>query len=179
MTRLYITVDSTVYILWPVYLLFFPIDFVGAAFIAALIHELGHVCMIIFCGSGIESVKIGPFGAVIQTSGLMPGGEFLCALAGPAGSFLLLLTVQRFPMLAVCGFLQGMFNLIPVYPLDGGRILRILLNRFFPLYAECIEMFITFFVVIVFLIFSVLFIRELFIIPVLLMLRSNVLRNRP
>ena len=53
-----------------------------------------------------------------------PVQEALSALAGPAGSFLMLLLCRVFPEAALWGTVQGLFNLLPVYPLDGGRVLR-------------------------------------------------------
>lgn len=53
--------------------------------------------------------------------------EALCALAGPVGSFSVVLLAEYFPEAALFGLVQGLYNLLPVYPLDGGRILRCLL----------------------------------------------------
>lgn len=51
------------------------------------------------------------------------GSELICALAGPAGSIALLLLAEYMPKVAICGMVQGIYNLLPVYPLDGGRAL--------------------------------------------------------
>ena len=56
------------------------------------------------------------------------GGELLCALAGPFGSLLLALLLRHVPELAICGLIQGVYNLLPLYPLDGGRALRCLFS---------------------------------------------------
>jgi len=57
-------------------------------------------------------------------------------LAGPAGSMLLLLLSRSAPKIAVCGLFHGLYNLLPVLPLDGGRLLQLLLYRFAPMHAE-------------------------------------------
>ena len=59
-----------------------------------------------------------------------PGAELICALAGPGGS--LLLGLAPIPELAVCGLIQGLFNLIPLMPMDGGRALGCLLELTVP-----------------------------------------------
>ena len=63
-----------------------------------------------------------------------PGRELLCALAGPAGS--LLLAMLPVPKLALCALIQGMFNLLPLEGLDGGRILGCILDMTLPIYRE-------------------------------------------
>lgn len=109
-------------------ILLLPFRFLMAALAAATIHELCHLCVLALCSVPVLRIRIGPFGAVIRSGCLTPIQELVCAAAGPVGSILLLVTAEVFPLLAFCGLIQGIFNLLPVYPMDGGRILRILLS---------------------------------------------------
>lgn len=124
-------------------------------------------------------MEIGPFGALIETHGLSLWGECISALAGPLGSFILLSFAQFLPMSAVCGLIQGLFNLLPVYPLDGGRVLSCLFNRFCPRFSAAILSMIGCAVIILLVFLSAAFLRELLIVPVLLLLRGDIFRKRP
>ena len=112
-------------------------NFLLAALTAALIHEACHALAVQFMGGRILSLSIGAGGMVMEVAGLDTKGECLCALAGPVGS--LLLAVLPFPTLALCGLCQGLFNLIPIMPLDGGRILGYILEMTIPQHREKIE----------------------------------------
>lgn len=110
-------------------LLTVPLQWLAAALTAAAVHELCHVLAIRLTGGKIHGFHIGLRGAVLDTSPMGDRQEFFCALAGPIGSFLLTFLFRRFPRLALCGFVQGFFNLLPLWPMDGGRILRALLRK--------------------------------------------------
>lgn len=104
-----------------------------AWFLAALFcHELGHVLALVYYHVPIRRVSIGISGAVIHHDLCTYRTEFVCALSGPAAGFLLCLIVcRRCPELAVISCGLSFVNLLPLYPLDGGRILRsVLLQRF-------------------------------------------------
>lgn len=119
-------IDPWAYFLWVLWLLILPLPWVLGALLAITVHELGH-WVVIYAGAGrILEVSIGPGGAKIETEAMKPAWELLCALAGPVGSFSMLLLSSYFPEAALIGFCQGIFNLIPVFPLDGGRAARIL-----------------------------------------------------
>ena len=105
-------------------LLLLPMQWVFAAILAAAFHELCHWIAVHLCGGSVSFVRMGATGAKMEFTGLTLGKELICALAGPAGSLMLLLFAKCFPRVAVCAGLQGLYNLLPVYPLDGGRILR-------------------------------------------------------
>lgn len=99
------------------------------ALLAALVHEFAHCVAIRLCGGQVISLQLGVGGAVIEASPMTPGKEAICALAGPIGSFSLMLIAEHYPEAAVCALIQGIYNLLPFYPQDGGRILRILFSE--------------------------------------------------
>ena len=108
-----------------------PLQWVLSAFMGALIHELCHIMAIRLCGKHIFSVNIGILGAEIQTETLSGWQEIFCLAAGPVGSLSLLFLFRWLPLTALIGGIQGIFNLLPVLPLDGGRILSSIFRSVF------------------------------------------------
>lgn len=121
-----ITISPGFCFLWALCLLILPLRWATGAFLAALVHEAAHWCAVYLLGGQVFSINLRGHGAVMEASPMTSGKEALCALAGPAGSFLLVLLAEYFPEAAVCALVQGCYNLLPIYPLDGGRIIRCL-----------------------------------------------------
>lgn len=105
-------------------LLVLPLNWILCAMLAAFIHELFHVIAIYCCRERIRFISLSDMGAVIRTGPLSPFQELICAAAGPLGSFLLLIFHQNAPMLALCGLVQGIYNLLPICESDGWRMLH-------------------------------------------------------
>lgn len=110
-------------------------------FVSVLVHELAHSVVARARGLPVKNITLFVFGGVsnIEEEPQSPGVEFQMALVGPLVSlligglaFLLLLPLRatNTPVAAVLGYLGvanlllGIFNLIPGFPLDGGRVLR-------------------------------------------------------
>jgi len=107
---------------------------------SVLLHELGHSFVALRYRIPIRQITLFVFGGIAQMHREPPGprAEFLIAIGGPIVSFALgglllgLVSVaQTRPGLVALGFLLGainlqlgLFNLIPGFPLDGGRVLR-------------------------------------------------------
>lgn len=108
-------------------LLIMPLQWVGAVLLAAVVHECCHVIAIFVFGGFIDRITICGRGVVMETQPMTGIREFICALAGPLGSLLLLSFAPRLPRTAICGLIHGIYNLIPLFPMDGGRMLRSLL----------------------------------------------------
>ena len=118
-------------------LLVLPIWWVFAAVLAAMWHEACHYLALRLCGGQALSLRAGFSGAVMEVQFSGPHQELICSLAGPLGSFSLLLFAKWLPRVAICAGFQGMYNLLPIYPLDGGRAIRCLAEVFFPLDLSC------------------------------------------
>ncbi len=97
------------------------------------LHELGHSVVARAKGGYIHEIVLYPFGGAAKISNIpkRPVDEILVALAGPAVSLALSLIFRQFELLWFLGYLNGMlffFNILPVFPMDGGRVLRAALS---------------------------------------------------
>ena len=105
-------------------LLLFPLRFLAGVLLAACVHEYGHILAVRLSGGKILGIRLHAGGARIETSPMEPGKEAICAISGPAAGALCILLRQWFPELALAALVQTIFNLLPLYPLDGGRVVR-------------------------------------------------------
>ncbi len=104
--------------------LLLPLRVLLGIVLAAAVHELGHLTAMYFLGVPVLGIVFRPSGARIEAGPMEPGVEVICALGGPVAGAVTIFAWKWFPELAVAGLVQTVFNLIPVYPLDGGRVAR-------------------------------------------------------
>lgn len=112
-------------------------------FACLVIHELSHALVSRHHGLKIRRIVLFIFGGISEATQELPdpGVEFQVAIAGPAASFALALIfaglASAFDVLlgwqaarevaawlAIVNLALGLFNLLPGFPLDGGRVLR-------------------------------------------------------
>jgi Zn-dependent protease len=109
-------------------------------FVSVVLHELGHSVVAMHYKIPVRSITLFIFGGVAQIATEPPSAaaEFWIAIAGPLVSFALAgifaglegISAGIPPLLALAkylAFINGMlavFNLIPGFPLDGGRVFR-------------------------------------------------------
>ncbi|HIK92680.1 MAG TPA: hypothetical protein EYG03_11955, partial [Planctomycetes bacterium] len=135
----------------PVFGMIADLTFVTAIFACVVLHELGHALAARRFGVRTRDIILMPIGGVARLEKMPkhPREELIVAIAGPAvnviiASVLLAITV---PLIGVDGLMTPtslgtslvgkviavnlamiVFNMLPAFPLDGGRVLRALLS---------------------------------------------------
>lgn len=126
-TKIPVEVNTGFYVFTAFMLLVVPLKWMIAWVSAALFHELCHYAALKAFGARVLQLKITSGGTVMETD-LQGVRACAASLAGPLGGLLLTLLGKNFPRLAVCAMIQSVYNLLPLYPLDGGRAIRNLLE---------------------------------------------------
>ena len=109
-------------------------------FASVLVHELAHSLVARRRGLRVDSITLFIFGGVsnLTQEPLTPGDEFAISIVGPLSSLILagifFVIAQLFPAQSLLGLVfgylafvnatLGVFNLVPGFPLDGGRVFR-------------------------------------------------------
>jgi Zn-dependent protease len=123
-------------------------------FLCVVLHELGHSFTAMRLGIGVRRIVLMIFGGVAEFTSIprRPLHEFLITAAGPAVNFAIagvLWGALGFPagwddgnmpatvpdllrLVAEANIFMGLFNLLPAFPMDGGRILRAILATRLP-----------------------------------------------
>jgi Zn-dependent protease len=130
----------------------YALAILGPIFFCVVLHEFGHALMARRFGIGTRRITLYPIGGVAQLERMSekPAEEFWIAIAGPAvnvaiafllfwpvalmGAFggldhFLYFFAHRSPLfdLWLVNIMLVVFNMIPAFPMDGGRVLRALL----------------------------------------------------
>ncbi|MGI6161927.1 MAG: M50 family metallopeptidase [Christensenellales bacterium] len=138
-----IKIDTVLLIVSPAVVLFAGGDTLIAIFTAIFLHECCHAVVAAAFGMRVKCMRLSPFGGTAVIEDMAGSGyEAVVAAAGPLFSLALgglavaagMYVPSRFlERLAQASFLLAAFNMLPAFPLDGGRILRASLASFMPL----------------------------------------------
>lgn len=137
-------IDLKIFIFLIIFYITKQIEIYSFIMLFAFIHEIGHLLVGILLKMKPEKMEIMPFGLAISfktnineynkkigKANLLELKKMIVAIAGPLTNLLIIIItmnikipVQKGLMIIYTNLLIMIFNLIPVYPLDGGRILK-------------------------------------------------------
>lgn len=149
-----IKIDLRIFLFTVIFFFTHQIEIYALLMVFALLHELGHLACGLALGFKPKAMAINPFGFQIEfqvhteeyqkrigKGSRLNIKKILIALAGPFTNFIIILLCFFVPKdnfmeketMIYANFLLAIFNLLPIYPLDGGRILKEIMQLKFGL----------------------------------------------
>lgn len=114
--------------------LFLPVTWVIALFISILVHELAHAYVADRLGWSVSGIRIDLFsGSAAVDTNIHEKDSIPVVAAGPLSNLFLaalslfigvLFPIDFFVNMIIVNILLFLFNILPIYPMDGGRLLR-------------------------------------------------------
>lgn len=139
-----------IFIFVTIFILTRQIKIYGIIMLFSIFHELGHMLAGIILGFKPNTIEIMPFGLSISFNSkqenynkkikngtLLTLKKMIIAISGPFTNLVFILIFSILPisifgmereLIIYANIIIGMFNLLPIYPLDGGRIVKSILN---------------------------------------------------
>ena len=127
-----IAVSTDILFFLAIALLLVPLQWLMAWILAITIHELFHYLALRISGASVMHIRISCKGVVMDTDALPLWREAFCAYAGPVGALIILFFSSYLPRTAICTLVFSAYNLLPVFPLDGGRGLACIIKNVLP-----------------------------------------------
>ena len=129
-----IKVDLKIFLIIILYILTKNIKVFAISFIFILLHELGHAITGIILGLKIKKININVFGLSIEFENYGKerlNNKIIIDMAGPAINIItfIIAVIFKNEEIAYINILLAIINLLPIYPLDGGRIVKKLLLK--------------------------------------------------
>jgi len=120
--------------------------------ISIVVHEVSHILMIRMLRLPIYRIDVHPMHVHICTDAMSDLQELCCAAAGPLGGAGLIFLAKWLPGIALCATFHSLYNLLPMYSTDGGRMLRcashlLLPAKFASRLSSVVEMIVTCFLI--------------------------------
>lgn len=148
-----------------------------------IVHELGHILAAIIYNWKIERVIILPFGCLTIFNELLNRKikeEFIIVLMGPIFQiifFLIFKNIFLSDLFIKYHYILLFLNLIAIYPLDGSKILNLILNKFLSYYTSFkINIYVSYFFLILMFLYNIKY-KNIMLFLYLLLLFINVLKE--
>lgn len=118
-----------------IFILIGEFKFISYFMLLIIVHELGHILVSLIFKWNIEKIIILPFGGLTKYNEIINRAlieEFLIAIAGITFQIVFYLLIKNYVDYKYFSFINLfiiIFNLMPIYPLDGSKILNIIFNK--------------------------------------------------
>ncbi|MBO4815626.1 MAG: M50 family metallopeptidase [Clostridia bacterium] len=131
-----VKINLQIFLFIIIFLLTHQIEVYAWIMLFAFIHELGHMLAGLLLKLKPKELKLMPLGISVTFEDygykkLMEMKKIIIASAGPLTNIMIIIAIMLLHMnielkkiIIYSNFLIALFNLIPIYPLDGGRILK-------------------------------------------------------
>lgn len=140
-------IDLKIFIIMILFYLTGQIEIYAMIMFFCILHELGHVIAGVIAGMKPDKIEIMPFGLSVSfkiqnnkkklNANIIEWKKIIVAICGPITNLLIILFLLHFKInhihrvIAIySNILIMLFNILPIYPLDGGRILKSIIHIF-------------------------------------------------